>query len=84
MQPRQIARVPSFEPHALKLIFKAFDDAWTEIAPKVSTDPVVVAAARSSLATIMLGLANADAITPDGLRAMAVAVFCAKYRIEAG
>jgi hypothetical protein len=37
-----------------------------------------------SLATIVLGLANADAVTPDGLRAMTVAAFCAKHRIDAG
>jgi hypothetical protein len=32
----------------------------------------------------VLGLANADSVTLDGLRAMAVAVFCAKHRIGAG
>src|SRR5262245_60568753 len=82
MQPRQLARATSFQPDTLKVIFRAFDDAWGEIAPKISTDPIVVEAARTSLATIVLRLANADSITPDGLRSVAVGVFCAKYGIE--
>ena len=82
MQPRQIARATSFDPCALKVMFRAFDDAWSEIAPRLSTNPVVVEAARASLATIVLGLANAEPITADGLRTVAVAMFCAKYRIE--
>lgn len=84
MQPRQMVRPASFGPDALKVIYKAYDDAWKEIAPKVSTDPAAVEWAKMSLATIMLGLANADSVTHDGLRAMAVAVFRAKHRIDAG
>jgi hypothetical protein len=84
MQPRQMARPASFGPDALKVIYKAYDDAWNEIAPKVSTEPCAVEWAKMSLATIMLGLANADSVTHDGLRAMAVVVFCAKHRIDAG
>jgi hypothetical protein len=84
MQPRQIARQTSFGPNELKVVFRAYDDAWREIAPKISTDPVALEWARMSLATIVLGLANADTVTPDGLRAMAVAVFCAKHRIDTG
>src|SRR5215470_3711407 len=77
-------RPASFGPDALKVIYKAYDDAWNEIAPKVSIEPCAVEWAKMSLATIVLGLGNTDAITADGLRAMAVAVFCAKHRIEVG
>jgi hypothetical protein len=83
MQPRQIVRAVSFGPDALRVIYRAFDDAWSEIAPRIGTDPVVAEAARMSLATIVLGVANAEAITADGLRSVAVAVFCAKHRIQA-
>jgi hypothetical protein len=82
MQPRQLARATTFGPDALKVIFSAFDGAWNEIAPRISTDAAVVEASRASLAILILGLANADGITPDGLRTVAVAMFCAKYRIE--
>ena len=79
-----MARPASFGPDALKVIYKAYDDAWNEIAPNVSTEPDAVECARMSLATIVLGLANADTTTPDGLRAMAVAVFRAQHRIDTG
>jgi hypothetical protein len=82
MEHHQIARASCFGPDALKVIFRAFDGAWDEVAPKISADPVVVEAARMSLATILLGLANAESMTPDGLRTMAIAMFCARHRIE--
>lgn len=81
MQPQRIVRATSFAPDALAVIFAAFDGAWTEIAPAIGGDPAAVESARASLAGIVLGLASADTIAPDGLRTMAVAVFCAKHRI---
>jgi hypothetical protein len=83
MQPRQITRATAFEPDALRVIFKAYNDAWSEIAPNISGNPVVVEAARMSLATTMLALAgNADQAGSSGLKGLAVAVFYAKHRIE--
>jgi len=82
MQPRQIARPTSFGPDELKLVFRAYDDAWSEIVSKINSDPVALEWARMSLATIVLGLANAEQSGPNGLRALAVAVFCNKHRIE--
>ena len=82
MQPRRIIRATSYGPDALKVIFKAFDDAWSEIAPKIGTEPTAVETARMALATIVLAIANANAIAPEGLRTVAVAVFCARHRIE--
>jgi hypothetical protein len=35
-----------------------------------------------SLATIVLGLGKSDAMTPEGLKRLAVAVFCAKHRLR--
>jgi hypothetical protein len=81
MQPRRIARVTSFGPDDLRLIFKAYDGAWSEIAPKVGTDPRAVEMARMTLASIVLGLATANTLAPDGLRAMAAMAFWAKRRI---
>jgi hypothetical protein len=83
MQPRHIARTACFAPDELKVIFSAFDDAWSEIAPKVGTDPVAVETARMVLATIVLGLAaNAGAMAREGLTALAVAVFCGRRQID--
>lgn len=83
MQHRHLVRATSFEPDALRAIFRAFDDAWGEIAPKIRTEPIAVERARTSLAGIVLGLAaNTEPTAPNGLRALAVTVFCAKHRIE--
>ncbi len=81
MQPRQIARAASFGPDELRTIFAAYDAAWSEIATKIRSDPIAAKWARMSLATIVLGLANTDAITADGIRTVAVAVFCNKHRL---
>jgi len=82
MYPRDIARPASFGPHELRVIFRAYDDAWSEIEPKISMDPVAVEWARMSLATIVLGLGGSEAMTPGGLKKLALAVFCAKHRIR--
>jgi hypothetical protein len=83
MQPRQMARPASFGPDELRVIFAAYDAAWSEIAPKVGTDPATIETARTALATIVLGLAGNKPATPKALTVMAVAVFCANRRIEA-
>jgi hypothetical protein len=85
MQPRQIARPSSFDPDDLRVIFRAYDTAWSDIAPKIGVDPVDVETARMVLATIVLGLAaNTQPTEPDGLRALAVAVFLSMRRSRAG
>lgn len=82
MQPRNVARPAWFGPDDLRVIFRAYDDAWSEIEPRISVDPVAVEWARMSLATIVLGLGNSDVMTPEGLKNLAVAVFCAKHRLR--
>ena len=85
MKPRQLARAACFTPDDLKVIFRAFDDAWSEIAPKVGNDPAAVETARMVLATIVLGLAaNTQPTARNGLEALAVAVFCGRRTIEIG
>jgi len=56
----------------LPVIFDAFDGAWNEPAPDVGSEPATVEAAQSELATILLGLATADPIERDRLKADAV------------
>jgi hypothetical protein len=62
-------------------MFAAYDDAWREVAPKISTEPAAVASARWDLATIVLGLGSANVLRPDRLGATAVAVFCSKHHL---
>ena len=83
MEPRYLTRATCFAPDDLKLIFKAYDDTWREIAPKIAPDPVAIETARMILATIVLGLAaNTEPVARNGLSALAVAVFCGKRRID--
>jgi hypothetical protein len=81
MDARQLIGGAAFPPDVLKVLFDAFDDAWTEVAPDVSGDPSVVDAARLSLAGIVLGIAKAGPIDRDGIKAAAVDAFRAKHRI---
>jgi hypothetical protein len=65
----------SFDPHTLKALYKAFDDAWEQVAPEVSARPEAIEAARMKLAEIVLGLANngtqdADKLTEAAVRQM--------------
>jgi hypothetical protein len=83
MQPRQAAWATCFAPDELSLIFKAYDDAWREVAPTIGSDPLAIETARMILATVVLGLAaNAEPMARNGLSALAVAVFCGVCRID--
>jgi hypothetical protein len=85
MRRRQIAEATSFGPAELKVVFKAFDDAWSEIAPNIGTDPIDVETARMVLATIVLGVAaNTEPAAPEALTTLAVEVFCSERRIKVG
>src|SRR5262245_23102866 len=57
-----------YSPDELATIFEAFYDAWAEVAPNVSTDAIVVEAARLSLATIVVELAAVGPIERAGLK----------------
>jgi hypothetical protein len=82
MQAHHAARPTSFDPDALRMLYAAYDAAWSEIAPSITPEPAAIEWARTSLATIVLGLGSTGAVTPDGLRTMAVAVFCNKHRVS--
>ena len=58
MKARALIANASFGPAHLKVIGKAFDDAWEQVAPSVSTGAAVIEAARLRLANIILNLAK--------------------------
>jgi hypothetical protein len=72
----------AYPPETLKVMFEAFDDAWTEVGPSMGTASTTVEMARESLADIMLSLAKTQPIESEGLRNAAVAAFRAMYRIR--
>jgi hypothetical protein len=72
----------AFAPDVLKVIFQAFDDAWAEVAPIISGRASAVEAARLSLATIVLSLANRSPVERTALKTAAVDAFRAKHGVR--
>jgi hypothetical protein len=81
MNARQLIGGAAFSPDELSVIYRAFDDAWTEVASDVSIRASAVETARLSLATIVLSLARMGQVECDILRAAAVDAFRLKHRI---
>jgi hypothetical protein len=81
MRARQLIGGAAYPPDVLRVIFEAFDDAWTEVGPGVGSEPGAVESARSDLATILLSLAKGGPIDRGVLRNAAVGAFRFKHRI---
>jgi len=79
---RHVLGGAAFAPDVLKVIFHAFDDAWAEVAPDVSGRASAVEAARLSLATIVLSLANSGPVERTALKIAAVDAFRSKHRVK--
>ena len=58
MKARAMLGSAVFDPQQLKVVQRAFDDAWEVIAPQVSKRPEAIEAARTKLAEIIIGLAR--------------------------
>lgn len=58
MIARQILADAALGPDTLKVLYKAFDDAWEQIEPSASISAEVREAARLKLANIILVLAR--------------------------
>jgi hypothetical protein len=67
MKTRQVFAGTSFDPHQLRALYKAFDDAWARVAPDVSSRPTAIEATRLKLAEIILGLAKNSHLDPKQL-----------------
>ena len=75
MKARRLIEGVSFGPEQLKTITKAFDDAWDQIAPNVSSRAEAVEAGRLRLASIVLsvakrGILESKLLTDEALRLM--------------
>ena len=58
MKARQLIASAAYTPDQLKVIGKAFENAWEQVAPLVSKRPEAIEAARLKLAAIVLSLAK--------------------------
>jgi hypothetical protein len=81
MKARQLIGGASFPPDVLSVAYEAFDDAWLEVAPDVSSRPQAIESARMTLAGIVLSLARAGPVDQIGIKTAAVDAFRQMYRI---
>jgi hypothetical protein len=82
MKARQLIGGAAFPPDVLKIIFEAFDEAWAEVSPEISSRPAAIDSARTSLASIVLGLAVTGPVDRQQIRAAAVDAFRRKHRLR--
>ena len=67
MKAGRLIAEAAFDPAQLNAIKKAFDDAWEQIAPNVSSRAEAVEAGRLRLATIILSVAKRGILEPKQL-----------------
>jgi hypothetical protein len=72
VKARQLIADATFDPGQLKVIGKAFDDAWQQVAPSISNRAEAVEAARLKLATFILSMAKQGTLDPVQLTDAAV------------
>ncbi len=79
MKARKLIANATFEPDQVKAVSKAFEDAWTQIAPDVSKHTDAIEAARLKLANVVVALAKSKGIQdPQTLTHAAIEVMFAK------
>jgi len=81
MKARALIGGSDYPPDVLKIIFEAFDGAWTEVGPGVGTDPTRVEMARLSLAEMVLALAKVRPVECKRLKNSAVMAFRIRHRV---
>jgi hypothetical protein len=74
MNGRQVIGEAAYGPDTLRVLFKAFDDAWDVIAPTVTAKPDAIEATRLKLANVILSLARYDASDPEKIKNAALEI----------
>lgn len=80
MKARQLISGASYGPDALKVICRAFDDAWDSIAGNFGNDPQVIEAARLRLATIILSFPHNDSTDAEQIKNSSLQILALAYR----
>jgi hypothetical protein len=84
MRARALIDGASFGPDALKVISQAFDEAWSDIATHFADDPVVMDAARLTLANALLSVATADSRDVEVLKQAGLQAMALNYNLAIG
>ncbi len=79
MRARQMIGGAAFPPDELRIIFEAFEDAWSELVSEVPADPEATDSARVILATIILDIATVGPVDRLALKSAAMDAFRLKH-----
>ena len=60
MRARQLIQSAGYGPDQLRIIFRAFDNVWDQVAGGLGSDPQAIETARARLASIILTLAERE------------------------
>jgi hypothetical protein len=83
MKARKLIEGSVRSPEALKILGKAFDDAWSEIADRYNGDARAIEHARMQLAHAVLYVGDEDySSDPDEVRKAALQVMALRRRDE--
>ena len=77
MKARHVIGNGAYSPETLKVLFKAFDDAWDVIAPTITARAGAIEATRLKLANIILSLAHNGTSDPEQIKSAALQIFAA-------
>ena len=78
MKAHHLVHSAIYGPEALKVLFKAFDDAWEEVKPTISKRSSALEAARLRLANILLSLVKEDSRDSNHLKNEALRLFLSR------
>ena len=78
MKARHLVHSAAYGPEVLKVLSKAFDDAWDELKPTVSKRAIALEAARIRLANILLSLVKEDSRDSNHLKNEALRLFLSR------
>jgi hypothetical protein len=78
LKARRLIEGSDFSPETLKVIYRAFDEAWAEVSHHFGEDRH--AHERKRLAHAVLAIAREDSMDVDQLKADALQVYALSYR----
>ena len=82
-QVHQLFARAAYDPERLRVLGRAFDRAWQNIADDVGKTPAEVDAARTALAKVILNLPSSEIDDAERISDAALRVMASGYRIGA-
>ena len=80
MKARELIEGATYGPETLKVICKAFDDGWSEIAGHFTHNGLQAQSARLKLAEAVLAVARDDSCDSDEVKNQALQIMAMNYR----